>query len=179
MPKSKHDSRRSSKRRRINQAVRLRSHELHTPYTHLDVLAASGVTPMPEAARTRWLTAVHLALNELERGADPDTREWWSVAGAVNLMQALVESGHLQDAGGLIHECHGALGRARQRHLAGQRMGLDGPGIQTLRGLLADLDEAMQALPHRALVQAHIAAARRIAAIVNGAQPKAGDTVVQ
>ena len=58
-------------------------------------------------------------------------------------------------------------------------MGLDGPGIQTLRALLADLDEAMQALPHRALVQAHIAAARRIAALVNGAQPKAGDTVVQ
>lgn len=179
MPKSKHDPRRSAMRRRINQTVRLRGHELHTPYTHLDVLAASGVNPMPEAARTRWLTSVHLALDDLERVADPDTREWWSVAGAVNLMQALVQAGHLMDDSGCIADCHEALGKAGQRHLAGQRMGLDGPGIQTLRALLADLDEAMQALPHRTLVQAHINAARHVARLVNGAPPKAGDVVVQ
>ena len=170
---------RSSRQRRVSQIVKRQGWQVHTPFTIWDTLAASPTQPMPESERTNWLMQAHLALEEMEKGADPHTSEWWSVAGAVNWMQALVEAGHLQDEQGLIADCHEALGRAGKRHLSKQRMGLDGEGMTALRQLLQDMDLALRELPHRVHIQAHIASAKRVAALVQGCKPQKGDMIVE
>lgn len=149
-------------------------------YSWMDVLMASASQPMPQAKRRFQTTRMWQALASLETAAQPSTEDWRICSDAVNLLETLVTTNNgwwpdcdgepvqVQDASGLLNDAVTALALAGRRHTAGQTLRLDGPGIQTVRAVLEDYQTVLDTLPHRTMVQCHIATERRVRAILRG-----------
>lgn len=149
--------------------VRRRQVSRPVTYSHLDVMMASPTAPMPEAKRLHQLSRMWQGLRALEVDAVPSADDWRVVSDAVNLLEALVGMGEVEDGSGLLHDAVRELDIAGARHVdEGRPIRLDGPGIPIIRAVLEDYAEALEALPQRTMVQAHRIAERRIAEILAG-----------
>ncbi len=131
-------------------------------------LLASPTEPMPLSSRTHQLTRMWQGLAAIEKAERPTTDDWRVCSDAVNLMETLVEQGHLLDASGLVLDAVEAMAKAGKRHLAGQAIRLDAAGIHAIRAVLEDYAEAVAALPHRTMLHAHAATEKRIREILAG-----------
>ena len=141
----------------------------HRPlYSWFDVLMASDTEPMDEARRQHQLTCMWTGLAALETAPEPTTNDWRVCSDAVNLLETLVTQGYVQDSSGLLMDAITALAMAGKRYRQGHALRLDGPGIAAVRAVLVDYSEILATLPHRAMVQCHIATERRIHAIHSG-----------
>ena len=138
-------------------------------YTVLDRLMASPCAPMPKTKAQHQLLRMYQALRALETAAAPTPDDWRVVSDAVNLMETLVSMGHAQDASGLLRDAVAAMAVAGARHVdAGQPIRLSGPGMQAVRGVLADYAQALAELPARVMVESHRLTEQRISAILQG-----------
>lgn len=141
----------------------------HRPlYSWFDVMMASPTEPMDEARRQHQLTCMWAGLAALETEPEPSTNDWRVCSDAVNLLETLVLQGYVQDSSGLLMDAITALALAGKRHRKGLPLRLDGPGMAALRAALLDYTELLATLPHRTMVQCHIATERRIYAIHSG-----------
>ena len=132
----------------------------------MDVLMASPTEPLPEFKRKHQLGVMSEALKNLEQAPDPTNQDWDRVNNAVLMMEALLEMGYVQDPDGLLEDAIEALGKAGFRALEGKRLRLDGPAIKTLRGVLEDYAEVMDALPARVMLSAHRKAEQRVMKVI-------------
>lgn len=137
-------------------------------YTLLAVLAASPTEPTPVASRTYQLTRMYAGLRAIEQDQEPSTEDWRLCSDAVNLLETLVQHGHVQDSSGLLMDAVTALAMAGRRHRTGGTIRLDGAGILAVRAVLEDYSAALEHLPHRTMVQAHRATEVRISEIHAG-----------
>lgn len=137
-------------------------------YSLLAVLAASPTEPTPVASRTYQLTRMYAGLRAIEQDQEPSTEDWRLCSDAVNLLETLVQHGHLQDGSGLLMDAVTALAMAGRRQRAGGAIRLDGAGILAVRAVLEDYSAALEQLPHRTMVQAHRATEVRISEIHAG-----------
>lgn len=146
-------------------------------YSHIDVLMASAVNPMPEKTRQSWLTRILLALRNIESGDRPGEDDWRILSDAVNLAETMIGHGIVSDDDGIKTTGLHAMALAGARYLDGKPMRLSGEGIQAMRALVEDMGELMATMPHRDIVRVHIATEKRIADVVAG-RKQAGDVVV-
>lgn len=137
-------------------------------YSLLAVLAASPTEPTPVASRTYQLTRMYAGLRAIEQDQEPSTEDWRLCSDAVNLLETLVQHGHVQDSSGLLMDAVTALAMAGRRHRTGGTIRLDGAGILAVRAVLEDYSAALEHLPHRTMVQAHRATEVRISEIHAG-----------
>jgi hypothetical protein len=137
-------------------------------YSMVDELMASATSPMPDEKRRFQLTRMWQGLRAMEADASPTREDWAVVSDAVNLLETLVDMGEVADAAGLLPEAVAALAQAGQRHLAGQRLGLTGAGIQTVRAVLEDYASALEQLPARTIVRCHRLTEARLQDILSG-----------
>ena len=137
-------------------------------YTLWDELNASPTQAMPAEKRLHQLTRMWGGLAALETSEQPSVDDWRVCSDAVNLMETLVDMGHVQDPDGLVADCAKALADAGQRFQRGQGLRLDGAGIRALRGVLEDYAAVLEQLPHRTMVACHRRTERRIFGIVSG-----------
>ena len=93
-------------------------------------------------------------------------QDWDRVNNAVVMMEALRDMGFVEDPDGLLDDAIEALGKAGFRSLEGQKLRLDGPAIQILRGVLEDYAQAMDALPARVMLSAHRKAEQRVMKVI-------------
>lgn len=75
---------------------------------------------------------------------------------------------HITDASGLLSDAVTAMAMAGKRHKAGGNIRLDGAGIQSVRGVLEDYGDLLDALPARTMIKAHRETERRIHEILAG-----------
>lgn len=139
-----------------------------TTYTMLDAMMASPTEPLPIEKRMYQLQVMWDAMENLEKAEKPTVRDWEAVADAINMMEALRDLGAVQDPDNVLHDAIQAMGKAGYRSLDGKNIRLDGSAIQTMRGLLEDYCEALNALPARTVISAHRYAEKRIQAILKG-----------
>ena len=137
-----------------------------TTYSMMDVLMASPTEPLPQFKRTHQLTIMFEALSSLEKDPKPTNQDWDRVNNAVLMMEALRDMGHVQDPDGLLDDAIEALGKAGFRAMEGQNLRLDGAAIKTLRSVLHDYGEVMDALPARVMLSAHRKAEQRMLKII-------------
>lgn len=142
---------------------------MRSTYTLWDALMASPTELMAPATRTHQLTRMWQGLAAIERDPTPTADDWRVCSDAVNLMETLVEMGHVQDPQGLLLDAVAALAQAGKRTLgSGAPIRLDAAGIQAVRAVLEDYAGALQALPARTMVQAHRRTEHRIREILAG-----------
>jgi hypothetical protein len=150
----------------------MRPHQRHrapgVTYTLLDQITASPTHPMPDALRVHQLTRMYGGLRAIEQAEQPQIDDWRVCSDAVNLMETLVQHGHVQDDSGLLIDAVSALAQAGRRHRGGDQLRLDGAGIAAVRAVLEDYASAMEQLPHRVMVHCHRATERRIREIAAG-----------
>ena len=139
-----------------------------TRYTVWDELMASPSEPMPTARRQHQLTSMYQGLRALELDAMPDKTDWRVCCDAVNLLETLIEQGHMQDPDCLITEATNALAEAAQRSAKGQRLGLTATGMQAVRSCLESYAVALESLSARVMTAAHRATERRLLDIQSG-----------
>ena len=137
-------------------------------YTLMDELMASPSAPMPEEFRRHQLSRMWQGLRSLELDDKPSTDDWRVVSDAVNLLETLVDLKLIEDASGLLVDAIEALAMAGKRHMAGQRLGLTGSGIKTIRAVLEDYEMCLNSLSARAMVRAHRKTEARIRDILAG-----------
>ena len=140
----------------------------HRTYTLLDVMTASPTEPTPADKQLYQLTRMYGALRAIEQDKVPTTEDWRLCSDAVNLMETLVSQGVVQDGSGLLLDAVTALANAGRRHVRGGAIRLDGAGILAVRAVLEDYSAALEALPHRTMLQCHRATEARIAEIHSG-----------
>jgi hypothetical protein len=104
----------------------------------------------------------------MARSAQPTEEDWRVCTDAVNLLETLVEMGHMQDASGLLKDAVDALAKAGQRRFAGGPLRLDAQGLQAVKWALVDYTAALESLSHRVMVMAHRATAKRISDVQSG-----------
>lgn len=124
-------------------------------YTMMDEIMASPTQPMPAERRRHQLTRMWQGLRAMEAEAQPSPEDWAVVSDAVNLLETLVDMGEVSDASSMLADAVAALAQAGQRHLAGERLGLSGSGIQTIRAVLEDYADALEQLSARTMVRCH------------------------
>lgn len=134
------------------------------PYTYskLQALFASGTDPMPKDLQQNKMTRVLSALNSIEKADKPTVEDWRLMTDVVNLMESLVEMGHVHDADGLIRDCVNALAESAKRSKKTGVIRLDGQGIKSLRGVIEDYALVISVLPHRVMVECHRRTEKRI-----------------
>lgn len=157
-----------------------RTHHQRPQYTLLDEMLASPTQPLPQAQRVHHLSVMWEGLRALETSPKANTDDWRVCSDAVNLLETFTthNGGHwlgcdgsvvqITDQSGLLMDAITALAMAGKRHKAGQPLRLDGPGMQAVRAVLEDYADLLDALPHRAVMQAHRITEKRIAAILVG-----------
>jgi hypothetical protein len=131
-------------------------------------LMASPTDPMPAETRRHQLTRMWQGLRALELDEKPTTDDWRICSDAVNLLETLIGDGVVQDASGLLNDAVAALATAGKRHMQGQRLGLSGSGIQTIRAVLEDYEMCLNSLPARTMIRAHRKTEARIRDILSG-----------
>lgn len=147
-------------------------------YTMVEELLASATSPMPAERRRHQLTRMWQGLRAMEADTAPTGEDWAVVSDAVNLLETLVSMGEVADTAGLLPEAVAALAQAGQRHLAGQRLGLTGAGIQTIRAVLEDYAAALELLPARTMVRCHRLTEARLQDILAGRSKLPHDVMV-
>ena len=135
-------------------------------YSVMDVLMASPTDPLPKFKQTTQLLKMYEAMCSLEKSPEPSNQDWDTVNNAVLLMEALRDMGVVQDPQGLLDDAIETLGEAGFKAMEGSKLRLTGPAIQTLRGVLHDYGEVMDALPARVMLAAHRKAERRVLKII-------------
>lgn len=149
-----------------------------TTYSMLDAMMASATEPLPIENRMFQLQAMWEAMDNLEKAQEPSIRDWELVADAVNMMEALRDIGAVEDPDGALNDAIEAMGKAGYRKLNGANIRLDGPGIQTMRGILQDYCDALSALPARTVISAHRYAEKRIRNMLKG-KKRPGDVLIK
>jgi hypothetical protein len=149
---------------------RQRQHPARRPVTYslIDELMASANEPLPADFRRHQLTRMWQGLRGIEQAAAPTLDDWRVCSEAVNLMETLITMGDLRDERGLVADAVSALVNAGRRHRQGQPIRLDGAGMLTVRAVLEDYAEALDALPARTMVRAHRRTELRIRDILAG-----------
>jgi uncharacterized protein YyaL (SSP411 family) len=137
-------------------------------YSHWDALLASPTEPMEPARRTHQLTIIWGGLAAIETAPHPSVNDWRVCSDPANMMETLIAQGIASDPQGLLSDAITALALAGKRHLSGQPIRLDGPGIAAVRALLEDYAALLAQLPERVMVQCHRATERRLRAIQAG-----------
>ncbi len=137
-------------------------------YTAIDELFASATEPLPTALRQHQLTRMFTGLQALERGEQPTKDDWRVCSDAVNLMETMIDMEIVADPDGLLMDAITGLALAGKRNLAGGAIRLDGPGIQSVRALLADYATLIEQLPARTMIKVHRATEKRLREILSG-----------
>lgn len=135
-------------------------------YSVMDALMASPTEPLPQRKRTLQLLKMYEALHSLERDPAPTNYHWDAVNDALLMLEALHSMGKVEDPDGLLHDAAEAMGKAGFRAMEGKTLRLDGSAIQTMRAVLQDYSEALNALPARVMITAHRKAEQRVMKIV-------------
>jgi hypothetical protein len=146
-------------------------------YTMLDAMLASPTEPMSEKQRRHQLTRMWSGLAGLETSAEPTRDDWAVCSDAVNLMETLIQTGKVEDGGGLLMDAITALAQAGQRSFAGKPIRLDGAGMQAVRAILEDYAMVLESLPARTMIHCHRLTEQRLQSILRG-HKKAHDVVV-
>jgi hypothetical protein len=137
-------------------------------YSMWDAMLASPTEPMTEKQRRHQLTRMWSGLAALETAAEPTRDDWAVCSDAVNLMETLIEHGHIEDSDNLVFDALKALAEAGERSFAGKPIRLDGAGIQAVRAILEDYAMVLEALPHRTMIHCHRLTEKRLHAILAG-----------
>jgi uncharacterized protein YyaL (SSP411 family) len=139
----------------------------HT-YSVLDVMRASTTQPVRIEDRERQVNAMRSALTAIAAGSQPSPDDWRLCSDAVNMMETVVEQGLASDGSGLLADAITALALAGKRHMQGQPIRLDGPGLVAVRAVIEDYAEVMAAIPARAALHLHRLTERRLWDILDG-----------
>lgn len=137
-------------------------------YSNMDVLLASPDKPMPEASRRHQLLRMHMGLLMLETAPDPELDDWVVVSDAVNMLETLLNMGHVQDPDDLLGDAVAVMAEAGERKQAGKTLRLSGRGIQVIRGVLEDYTTALNTLSERTMKAAHRKTEKRLHDILDG-----------
>lgn len=125
-------------------------------YTLMHEIMASPTQPLPEASRRHHCTRMEMALHNLISAPQPTYDDWKVLSTAVNMIETLIEMGVLADPDKLHADAMHAMATAGKRHADHDvPIRLDGLGIQAMRGLVADYEEAVTALPARTMIRAY------------------------
>ena len=137
-------------------------------YSWVDVMMASPDRPLPDSKRLHQLTVMWQGLRSIEQDPEPTTNDWRVCSDAVNLMETLVVTGHVQDSAGLIADAVAAMAEAGKRHLNGHPIRLTSRGIMAVRAVLEDYATALSTLSARTMIQCHMTTERRIHEMLDG-----------
>jgi len=147
---------------------KLRKRRLPKAYSLFDELMASATNPLPLKNRLHQLTKMQQALMELETAPAPSTNDWRVLSDAVNLMETLLEMGHIEDHDGLLIDAITALAVAGKRHISGKPIRLDALGMNAVRAVLEDYTEVINTLPARTMIACHRLTEARLQEIISG-----------
>jgi hypothetical protein len=140
-----------------------------TTYTWMHALLASPIEAMPQEKRNFQLIRMWQALADIEQAPSPSVEDWRVVSDAVNLLETLVTDMKVcEDASGLLNDAVAALASAGRRYHQHGTIRLDAIGIQAVRAVLEDYAQALDALPHRTMVNCHMKTEIRIRGIYQG-----------
>lgn len=146
-------------------------------FTAMHELMADPINPVSPQLLGGHLARVNAALKSLAEDADPSRDAWRDLSDAVNILESLQVLGYINDEGQEIIKAKDAMGQAGARALEGGKLRLTGPGIATLRNLLDDYAEIVQALSARQFIKACRTTERRVREILRGVKNQ-GDRVI-
>jgi hypothetical protein len=146
-------------------------------YSMWDAMLASPTEPMNEKQRRHQLTRMWSGLAALETAAEPTKDDWAVCSDVVNLMETLIEHGHIEDSDNLVFDALKALAEAGERSFAGKTIRLNGAGIHALRALLEDYAMVLESLPARTMIHCHRLTEQRLQGILKG-RKQAHDVVI-
>ena len=140
----------------------------------LDAMLASPTEPMSEKQRRHQLTRMWEGLIAMETSPEPTRDDWAVCSDAVNLMETLIELGHVEDTNNLLFDAMSTLAQAGKRSFDGKPIRLCGVGIQAVRAILEDYAMVLESLPARTMIHCHRVTEKRLHAILAG-KPKPHD----
>jgi len=146
-------------------------------YSMWDAMLASPTEPMNEKQRRHQLTRMWSGLAAMESSPNPTRDDWAVCSDAVNLMETLIQTGKVEDGGGLLMDAITALAQAGQRSFAGKPIRLDGAGMQAVRAILEDYAMVLESLPARTMIHCHRLTEQRLQGILKG-RKQAHDVIV-
>lgn len=146
-------------------------------FTLLEEISASATRPMPAHRLDGHMLHVFSGIDALINGEKPTKDDWAAVTDSVNIMEALVATGAVQDPGKLTSEATKALALAGMRMKEGEALRLDAEGMAAMDAFLADYKVIVASAPERDLIRAHRHAERRVREILQG-RARPGDVVV-
>lgn len=139
-------------------------------YSVLSEIMASASDPLSHEQRTYQLTRMYQGLRALETAENPTYNDWRVVSDALNMLETLVVDMKIcEDKSGLLPDAMRALAEAGQRNKReGKPIRLDGPGIQSVRAMLANYAELLEILPARIMYRCHRLTEKRLFEILEG-----------
>ena len=138
----------------------------------------SLLRPAPKPQRDVVMARFLTALDAMARGDHPGEAEWRDLSDAINTVETLalhIDPPKLVAAEvmPLVNDAIAAMVGAAKRFKAGQRMGVDGPGLQALREVVAVYDKCLHHLTEHEMALAQQETERRIHAILRSREPSA------
>ena len=147
-------------------------------YSSTQLLMADPERPMASTRARHQLTRMYLAMDAIARSPRSNLEDWRLLTDAINLMETIVQAGHARDESGLLGDAITAVAQAWQRReRSGAALRLDGPGLAACRAVLADWSAAIEQLPERTILAAHVATERRIHAILTRSDVREHDVI--
>ena len=147
-------------------------------YSSTELLMADAERPMTSARARHQLTRMYLAMEAIARGQHSTGEDWRLLTDAINLMETLVTAGIARDESALLTDAVTAVAKAWERSgRTGEGMRLDGPGLAACRAVLADWSAAVQQLPERTILAAHVATELRIHSILTRSDVREHDVI--
>ena len=143
----------------------------------LDAMLASPTEPMSEKQRRHQLTRMWEGLIAMETSPEPTRDDWAVCSDAVNLMETLIELGHVEDTNNLLFDAMSTLAQAGKRSFDGKPIRLCGVGIQAVRAILEDYAMVLESLPARTMIHCHRLTEKRLQGILKG-RKQAHDVVI-
>lgn len=112
----------------------------------------------------RVMLRFNSALDSLANSRAPGRDEWADLSDAINTVETMADLGNLKrdEVMPTVTAAIAAMVQAANRFKAGNRMGVDGPGLQALRDVVAMYQQAVDGLPYGELVKAQAVTAARI-----------------
>lgn len=127
--------------------------------------------PAPAADREAVMARFLTALDAMARGDHPGTAEWQDLSDAINTVETMALHLRMLDPAEVMPTVNAAIAamvEAARRHQAGQRMGLSGPGLQTLRDVLAIYEQCLEGYTAHQMAKAQQETQRRLNTILHG-----------
>lgn len=137
-------------------------------YSKMHVLMASPTEPTPKKIRDSQLLRMRAGLHAIEKEPEPTRDDWRVLSDCVNLMETLIEMGHIKDDSGLLPDAIAGLAKAGKRSVKGGHIRLDAAGIAAVRAALEDYEMCLENIPHRVMVECHRLTEQRIRDILAG-----------